>query len=265
MIIDFHTHAFSDKIVKKAVKVLVDNSGGINPVFDGTITGLLNCAGVNGIDYCVLLNIATNERQMKVVNDFAIEANGGRIISFGSVYPVADSAVDELYRIHSAGLKGIKLHPAYQGFYPDDDRAMKVYEKAAELGLITVFHAGTDIGIFEPNYSAPERIANALPAFKNAPVAAAHFGGYMQWYDVEKHLVGKNIYFDTSYCYSKMPFQQARRIVSDHGADKILFGSDLPWSAAADEMRFVASLGLSEDENKLIFGGNAARLLRIKA
>ena len=41
MIIDFHTHVFPDKIVHKALGVLSDNSGGLEPQYDGTGDGLI--------------------------------------------------------------------------------------------------------------------------------------------------------------------------------------------------------------------------------
>ena len=86
-------------------------------------------------------------------------------------------------------------------------------------------------------------------------------GGYLQWYEVEEHLVGKNLYLDTSYAYSRMPSPHAARIIKNHGTSRVLFGSDMPWSGTALEKRFIESLGLSGDEEAAVLGGNAARLL----
>ena len=55
---------------------------------------------------------------------------------------------------------------------------LPIYEKIASLGLITVFHAGVDIGYPDPVHCTPERLAYILPAFGNASVVAAHMGGY---------------------------------------------------------------------------------------
>ena len=50
------------------------------------------------------------------VNDFAAAINNSKdIVAFGSVYPHSEDAFDELDRIKSLGLKGVKLHPDYQG------------------------------------------------------------------------------------------------------------------------------------------------------
>ncbi|MCL2670312.1 MAG: amidohydrolase, partial [Syntrophaceae bacterium] len=139
--IDFHVHAFPDSLAPRAMSALTDH-GGADPCSDGTIADLERILERSGVDYGVLLSIATNGSQMRNVNDFAISQNGGgRVIAFGSVYPFAAGALEELDRIAGAGLKGIKLHPDYQDFFVDDERLFPLYEKVSELGLILVFHA----------------------------------------------------------------------------------------------------------------------------
>lgn len=89
----------------------------------------------------------------------------------------------------------------------------------------------------------------------------AHLGSQQMWDEVEKYLVGKDVYFDTSMgfeCYSN---EQFMRIVRNHGADRILFGSDSPWSNASKELEILLSLPLPEEEKQLIMSGNAKRLL----
>lgn len=261
MIIDFHTHTFPEKLYESAMSRLKGMFGNMEPHYDGSEAGLRRFAEENSVDYCVVLNIATNAKQQKNVNDFAAESNHGRIISFGSVFPDADDALDELERIKSLGLKGIKLHPDYQNFYIDDERYFPLYRRIGELGLITSFHAGQDMGCFEPVHCTPEKLARILPLFGGTPVIAAHMGSNYMWHDVEKYLVGKDIYFDTAYTYGNMPPEHAKRIVAAHGADKILLGSDLPWSHTKDEMKYIASWGLSDADMKKVIGENAAKLL----
>lgn len=261
MIIDFHTHAFPEKIAAKAMASLSVKAGNLVPFHDGTVASLKAYVKKSGADKAVMLNIATSPQQQKNVNDFAIACNGGDIISFGSVHPDAPDALDELERIKAAGLLGVKLHPEYQSFYVDDDRMLPIYEKIAKLGLVTVFHAGVDIEYFEPVHCTPRRLAEVLPAFGGAPVVAAHMGGWQLWHDVEKYLVSKNVYFDTAFSYGRMPRGHCRRIIKAHGVEKILFGSDMPWSGTDAEMRFIDSLELAEDEKSAILGENARRLL----
>ncbi len=266
MIIDFHTHCFPERIAERAINQLAQASGNATPAFDGTAQGLLDLVHGMGVDIAVVLGIATNVRQQKNVNDFLIELNKrDDVVAFGSVHPDSPDAVDELHRIKEAGLKGIKLHPDYQDFFVDDDRMFRIYETVNSLGLLLTFHAGVDIGVPDPVHCTPERLKNILPMFDNTNVIAAHFGGYLLWDKVEEILVGeKNLYIDTSFCHTRMPPLWAKRIIEKHGADKILLGSDLPWSATDKEMEFIKSLGLSDDTLADIFGNNAARLLGLE-
>lgn len=263
MIIDFHTHAFPDKLAPAALTSL-SSSSGLEPECGGTVASLKEYAVKDGVDVCVVLNVATNERQQQKVNEFAAEIDGtDGIISFGSVYPNSGEAIEWLDRIKAMGLKGIKLHPDYQSFFVDDEKMIPLYRHIVKLGLITVFHAGADIGIYEPVHCTPERLSKVLKYFEGAPVVAAHFGGYLHWYDVEKYLVGKDIYLDTSFAYARIPFPQAKRIVINHGPDKMLLGSDMPWNRAADEIKLIKFFGLDKENENKILGQNAARLLNL--
>lgn len=261
MVIDFHTHAFPQKIAEKAMKVLRRNAGNIDPYTNGTVESLEAYMARSGVDCCVLLNIATNARQQRSVNDFSIAVNREPVISFGSVFPGAPDALEELERLKAAGVKGIKLHPDYQKFFVDDPAVFPIYRKTAELGMITVFHSGVDIEYFEPVHCTPERLRRVLPEFGDAPVVAAHMGGYLCWYDVEKYLVGQNVYLDTAFSYGRMPREHARRIMLNHGVEKVLLGSDLPWSGTHHEIQFIRSLELTPEQEAAVLGGNAERLL----
>lgn len=261
MILDFHTHAFPEKIAGKAMAVLSKKCGNVEPMTDGTVSGLLAHMDSHGVDRAVVLGIATNPRQMHSVNDFAASIQSERLIPFGSVHPDAPDVMEELHRIHALGLRGVKFHPEYQDFFVNEERMLPIYELCDRLGLVVVFHAGVDIGYPNPVHCTPARLAEVLSAFPKGRVVAAHFGGYALWTDVEACLAGKNLYLDTSYSYSRMPGPHASAIVKKHGADRILFGSDLPWSDERSERRFVDSFDLTEAEREAILGGNAVKLL----
>lgn len=261
MIIDFHTHAFPAKVAPRAMEVLQHNAAVI-PFHDGTVASLRDYTRKAGVDTAVVLNIATNPKQQKNVNDFAISLLGeDGIIPFGSVHPDAPDALAELERIHAAGIKGIKLHPEYQEFFVDDPKYWPLYQKLRALRLITVFHAGVDIEYFDPVHGSPERLKRALPAFEGGVVVAAHWGGYIMWNEVERHLIGQDVYFDTSYAYSRMPKGQALRMMQNHDKHRFLFGSDMPWSGTDQELMFIDSLCLPAEEKAQLLGGNALRIL----
>lgn len=263
MIIDFHTHCFPEKIAAKAVDKLSFASGGLKPHTDGTVAGLRQSMEEGGVDASVVLNIATNAHQQKSVNDFAASIHTGTdIFSFGSVFPDSPDALEELDRIKAMGLKGVKLHPDYQGFFVDDEKMKSIYKKISSLGLITVFHAGVDYGYKPPYGATPDRMAKALRWF-DSPVVAAHWGGAGMGEGVIRKLCGLDIYFDTSFGYGQMPKCVAQQILEKHGTDKLLFGTDTPWHTPAMELRLLSTLELSETELDKITSGNAKKLLTI--
>ena len=88
-------------------------------------------------------------------------------------------------------------------------------------------------------------------------------GGEKQWDEVEEYMVGKNVYLDTSMGSNYYPKEQFVRIIKNHGSDKILFGSDSPWSRADEEIAFIRGLDISEEEKENILFKNAKRLLGI--
>lgn len=263
--IDFHLHVFPDQLAERALEILSRNSGGIEPVFDGTLAGLKNLMLKDGVDIGVVLLIATKPSQESSINRFAIENNKDNLVFFGSIHPKSKHIRDHLKHLKEAGIRGIKFHPEYQGFSIDDPELLPIYAMIAEMGLITVFHTGLDIGFDYPGQSRPQALARALPAFQGAPVVAAHFGGYMLWDEVERELVGKPIYLDTSYCHSRIPLPVANRLIREHGADRILFGSDAPWSRPRREIIMINHLDLTEQEREAILDGNARRLLGLPA
>ena len=80
---------------------------------------------------------------------------------------------------------------------------------------------------------------------------------------VEEYLVGTPIFLDTAYIAQFLPPEQCLRIIRNHGADKVLFGSDSPWEDPADTLQYLRSLGLTDDELEQITHRNAARILGI--
>ncbi len=262
MLIDFHTHAFPDKLASRAIPTLSHAGGGLEPYTDGTVSDLRRSMGEQGVDISVVLNIATNPTQQKNVNDFAAATAAPDLIPFGSVYPDSPDALGELERIKSLGLVGVKLHPDYQHFSVDEEKYKPLYRKLSDLGLIVLFHAGQDIGFPPPYGATPEKLARAL-RWLDCPVIAAHWGGAGCAEGVLEHLCGKELYFDTSFGYSQMPKYYAQRIAETHGTDRLLFGTDTPWHTPAMELKLLGSLGLGEAELAAITHGNAKKLLNL--
>ena len=57
--------------------------------------------------------------------------------------------------------------------------------------------------------------------------------------------------------------EQFIRLVRKHGADKILFGTDSPWSSQKDYVDWMNRIALTGEERKQIFGENAKKIVEL--
>lgn len=233
MIIDFHTHIFPDKIAEKTINGLSEK-GGIPAYSNGMLEGLLLSMKEAGVDLSVVLPVVTAPRQFESIHRFAIEINEReygeqKLVSFGGIHPDTTNYKEELNFIASHGFKGIKLHPDYQETFIDDIKYKRIISYATELGLTIVTHAGFDVGYPDLTHCTPYRTLQMIKDVKPEKLVLAHMGGLNFWDDVEKYLVGENVYLDTAYVVDEMCEEQFLRIVKNHGVDKILFASDIPW------------------------------------
>lgn len=260
-VIDFHVHAFPDELASRAMEQLSEHSG-VAPSYDGTISGL-RCSMVRaGISASVLQPVATKPSQVRSINDWAASLREDWLIPFGAIHPDFEDPRGELERIHILGIRGVKIHGDYQGSFVDDERYMPIYEALEDLGMILLFHAGVDIGLPPPVHATPERILKVHEAFPRLRIVAAHMGGFKMWDEVEECLLGRGIYFDTSYVRTFMEDERALRMMREHGLERILFATDAPWADQREEISWITSLGLSEDELAKILSENAVKLLR---
>ena len=271
MIIDFHTHAFPEKIAARTLDVLRKGSktvSGIDcvPATDGTTKGLVEQLDLAGVDMAVVLPIATKPEQTETINRVAAAMYGesaGRLISFGSVHPADSGAPDAVDRAAEMGIKGLKLHPEFQRVNIDSEGSIAVLRRAAKNKMPVVIHAGNDIGLPPPVHSTPDMILHALDAVPDLILVAVHLGGWRMWDEVAEKLCGAPLYFDTAFISEYIEPSFAKDIIRVHGAEKVLFGSDCPWEAPSVTLAFLQGLGLDESELTLIKGENAKKLLKL--
>ena len=278
MIIDFHTHTFPDQIAAATVEKLRRLSH-TTPFTDGTAGGLSASARAAGVDLSVVLPVATSPRQVAHINESAARCNEKTgetgLFSFGCIHPDCPEWKEELGRVAALGLKGVKLHPVYQEADLDDPRYLRILERAGELGLTVVTHAGFDIGYPGVVRCSPEMALRAVRQVGPVTLVLAHMGGWRSWDEVEELLPGTGVYLDTAfslggipsdgwYAPEELPMLDQKHfvlLVRKFGAHRILFGTDSPWGGQARELEQLRALPLRSEERSAILGGNARRLL----
>ena len=280
MIIDFHTHTFPDKIAAYVIDKLSKSSKS-RAFTDGTVGGLLNSMEKFGVDVSIILPVATHTEQVEKINNSAAQLNENfserGILSFASMHPDFENYRAELSRIKNLGFKGIKVHPVYQDTNLDDKKFLRIFDRAAELDLIVVTHAGLDIGFPGVVKCSPKMSKKVVEEIGEFKFVLAHMGGWKNWDEVLNFLGDKKIFIDTSFSTGKIPArsdftwkaedlnlldeEKFLEFIKIFGADKILFGTDSPWSSPEVSINFIKNLPISDDDKKKILGLNARKLL----
>jgi len=257
-VFDMHVHVFPDVIAKKAATSTGEYYG-VPMYADGTWVAFQDSLSREPrIRKSLIHSTATKAAQVEHVNDFVASLISDTRLGFGSMHAEYPNIEKEIDRMLSIGLRGIKLHPDFQGFAADSEEAFRIYAYA-EGKLPVLFHVGDP----KSDLSSPKRIRRIHDAFPRLTIIAAHLGGYGVWEESEKYLVGQDVYFDTSSCLEWMEREQAVRMIRKHGTDRCLFGTDFPMHNPTACIENVLALGLSIKDNQKIFWENAHKLLRL--
>lgn len=262
MLIDFHTHAFHPKIAPKAIEHL-NSHYKITCQCSGIMDDLIHRIKKAGLDKMVVLCAATSAAQVIPANNFALalKAAHPEAIPFGTIHPDYEDWENQLNRLRARGIKGLKLHPDFQGFMLNDKRLLPIIE-AAQKDFVFLVHIG-DEAEPEDNPSCPYKLAALVDNFPDARFVAAHLGGYMQWEHAADVLIGKDVYIDTSSSMDFIDDRTLSEIMKKHPHEKILFGSDYPlYSPDKEIAKLKSRLNLTSTKLEM-FLSNGAELLEL--
>jgi len=208
----------------------------------------------NGVDgFCALSGgYIFGRHDHSLGNDFLLEVWDGlrdRMIPFLCVNPcdTKENILSELNRMYDAGVRCIKLINAYQDNYPGDGpNLMAVYAFAAERGMIVQNHHWSE-----------DVITQIAERYKGATYIFAHYGGGYQDDVMAKF---NNVYANI---WNFGPLGWLERGIKKLGAGKFMMGSDGFLNAMSVGIGPVVFADISDDDMRLILGGNVARLLNL--
>ncbi len=266
-VIDSHCHIFPDKIARKATDSIdifynMSESGVINGCgFVGTAKALINQCNETGVDECLVTSVATTPHHAQSINSFIaseVQLFPERFIGFGSLHPESENLEDDAKHIVELGLKGVKLHPDIQNFKVDSKEAFNIFDICNRNNLPVLVHTGDS----RYDNSNPDRVERVLKAFPDLKIIGAHFGGWSVWEEAtEKLSKYENFYVDTCSSFYALSRETARKIIDSYGSKKVIFGTDFPMWKQKDELEFLFSLGLSDNQLQDILYNNFLRLL----
>ena len=259
-IIDIHTHVYPDEIAEKATDSVREFYHIGDKSMHGTVDQLLSRMQLAGITKSVILPVAIRPDRVQGINNFIVEQTKlhSCFVGFGTVHAKMDGLTDEVDRIMSMGLQGIKLHPDSQRFSIDDLRLFPMYE-AIQGKIPVLFH----VGDHRYDYSHPLKLRRVLELFPNLQVIAAHFGGYSMYETAYELLKDKSCIFDISSSLMFLPEGEAERYINAYGAERMAYGTDYPMWDPVSEVEQFLRLKLTDDQKEQIAYKTATEILKL--
>jgi predicted TIM-barrel fold metal-dependent hydrolase len=181
-----------------------------------------------------------------------------RIIPFARINPNYDGAAESVSRYVAQGVRGLKLHPFWDGFAANDPILVRpIMEEADRFGLVCLFHSG------DAWTALPGLIWDLAMDFKNVKFIIGHSGFY--GFDTEARAIARRM--DNVWCDTTMlgPPTRIKTMVHLVGKDKVLFGTDSPYLNPGAELESVLRFSeLTDDELEAVLATNLAEMLDLK-
>jgi len=208
----------------------------------------------------------TNDRVAEIVRAYP-----DTFIGFASVDPHKPDAVEELDRaVTELGMKGLKLHPQVQAFYPNDPKFAPLWEKCEEHSLPIVCHVGqTGLGAgvaggfgIEFDYGRPMLMDAVAARHPGLTVVMAHFGYPWHLEVLSSALHKTNVWVDLSAWRPKYIPAEVKRDARGRLSDRFVWGSDYPMLEPDKILDEFDEMQLGDKEQDILLH-NPARLLGI--
>jgi uncharacterized protein len=183
--------------------------------------------------------------------------------------------VDELRALLDEGaIKGLKIYPGYEPFYPADRKLAPAYELAEAYDVPVMIHTGdTYARTAKVKYSHPINVDEVAVDFPRVKFLICHLGN--PWFRDCMEVVYKNdnVYTDMSGLtlggftdrFEAFIGQQLKEMLL-WGVEpaKVLYGTDWPLITMESYLQFVDELRLPARDKDLMLFENAATLFKLE-
>lgn len=261
-VINAHCHIYPEKIASKAVKGIRDFYD-LDMSLNGKLDDMIRDGSSVGVTHYLVHSVATTPKQVSSINEFiaeSVNAYPDLFTGFGTLHPDSEDIQGDFDYLIELGLKGVKLHPDFQQFAMDEERAFRIGEVVREGNVPMLVHCGD----FRYNYSNPKQIKAFLEKFPEITFIGAHFAGWSMWEEAtEKLSCYENLYVDLSSSLYALSPETALELIHAYGSDRVLWGTDYPMWEASSEMEYFDKIDLTENERHQILYDNAAKLLKL--
>jgi len=264
MIIDVHTH--------------------LNNYHEERVTSIEECLGnlqqamsEHGVDVALVLSSYKVTPHRPPTRD-VVRA----IDDTDNIYAVAGISIDN-YRekdlreisdfLQADLVKGLKLYPGYEYFYPSDDRCQVIYDLAAEYDVPVMIHTGDT---YSPKgkvrYSHPLNVDDVAVDRPEVKFVICHVGNPWIRDCMEVVYKNANVWADVSGLvlgefqdkFEKYMLAHLTDMITYAGEpDYLLYGTDWPICGMRSYLKFMRGLEISDAAHEKIMWKNAAALFKI--
>jgi uncharacterized protein len=182
-----------------------------------------------------------------------------RFIGFAYVSPLMSGRIlPELARaMDTLGFAAIKLYPPYTPWPLNEPPWAPIYRFANERGLAIIFHTGSEA------QSLPRLVGEIAPRYPRANFVMGHAGNTPaeRAQAIAAAQANPNVYLETASTF-RTP-GAIEQLVNEAGADRVLFGSDIPLMDPRPQLGKIITAQISNRAKCRVIGENARRLLRL--
>ncbi|MCC2599901.1 amidohydrolase family protein [Sphingobacterium sp. FBM7-1] len=248
MIVDVHTHVFlAETDFGPKLKADLDRCG-VDPQVWGNVAER-HLETTKAADVAVVFGLQAAATDWNIPNEHVaahVSRAADRLLFFASVDPGGSGFMEELEKCHQQwGAVGVKMSPLYQNVHPADPRCYEIYRYCVKHGLPVLFHAGTSFVSGTPlDYSRPIHFDAVAMDFPELRMVLAHLAHPWEGEAIALIRRHRHVYCDLSALYYR-PWQfynSMRLLVEYRTHEKVLFGSDFPFTTTGDSLKGVREL-----------------------
>ncbi|WP_111309492.1 amidohydrolase family protein [Confluentibacter sediminis] len=264
MIIDIHTHInnyHEDRVIS------------LEACLDGLVESMKN----NKVDYSLVLTsykVNQNRPSTKQVVEAIKGYNNLGVVAGISYLNYTHRDLNEIsHYLDQKLIKGLKLYPGYEPFYPNDSRLKVVYDMAIEYDVPVMFHSGdTYAPTGKIKYSHPIHLDDLAVDYPDLKIVICHVGNPWIRDCMEVVYKNKNVHADISGLvlgnfsekFERFMKKEIEEMITYAGdPNYLLYGTDWPISNMDSYLKFMNQLDLPDEKKELILWKNAANLFKI--
>ncbi|MFN0103315.1 MAG: amidohydrolase family protein [Bryobacteraceae bacterium] len=190
---------------------------------------------------------------------------GGILTPFGAVNPRLPGWREDLRRcVEDYKMPGIRLHPNYHEYQLTDPVFSELLHAAAALGIVVQIAVSMeDTRTQHPLVRVPPVDLAALPQLakreRAAKLALLNWWPALRRQSLQPFVEAGAVYFDIA---TVEGIEGIARLMDRLPPERAVFGSNFPLFSFDAALLKMQESGLAEDRKKMLFEGNARRILR---